>query len=38
VLEIGLSNATIHKVNECAKVEDLEKLSLLFERILEKIF
>lgn len=37
VLEIGLSNATIHKINECANVADLEKLALLFERILEKI-
>jgi len=37
VLEIGLSNATIHKVNECANIADLEKLALLFERILEKI-
>jgi len=37
ILEIGLSNATIHKVNECANIADLEKLALLFERILEKI-
>jgi succinyl-diaminopimelate desuccinylase len=37
VLEIGVSNATIHKVNECANIADLEKLALLFERILEKI-
>lgn len=37
VLEIGLSNATIHKINECANLADLEKLSLLFKRILEKL-
>ena len=37
VLEIGLLNATIHKVNECTNIEDLEKLSLIFERILENM-
>lgn len=37
VLEIGLLNATIHKVNEYTNVEDLEKLSLIFERILENM-
>lgn len=37
VLEIGMSNATIHKVNERATIEDLEKLGLLFEKILEKL-
>ncbi|MEY3218686.1 MAG: succinyl-diaminopimelate desuccinylase [Pseudomonadota bacterium] len=37
VLEIGLLNATIHKVNEYTSVADLEQLALLFERILEKL-
>ncbi len=35
VLEIGPLNATIHKVNECVSVADLDRLSLIYERILE---
>lgn len=37
VIELGPSNATIHKVNECAKVADLEQLTLIYQRILEKL-
>ena len=37
VIELGPVNATIHKVNECVKVEDLETLSGIYERILEKL-
>lgn len=35
VVELGPSNASIHKVNECVKIADLEKLSLMYEKILE---
>ncbi|BAO44550.1 succinyl-diaminopimelate desuccinylase [Thiolapillus brandeum] len=35
VLELGPLNATIHKVNECVGVEDLEHLSRIYERLLE---
>ncbi len=38
VIELGLINATIHKINECTKVEDLTILSDIFERLLEKLF
>lgn len=34
VLELGPLNATIHKVNECVKADDVETLSRIYERIL----
>lgn len=37
VLEFGPRNATIHKVNECVSVKDLDTLSACYERILEKL-
>jgi succinyl-diaminopimelate desuccinylase len=37
VLELGPLNATIHQVNECVAVDDLELLSALYRRILEKL-
>jgi succinyl-diaminopimelate desuccinylase len=37
VVEVGVGNATIHKVNECARVEDIDQLSLVYERVMEKL-
>ncbi|WP_111978492.1 succinyl-diaminopimelate desuccinylase [Algibacillus agarilyticus] len=37
VLELGPCNATIHKVNECVKISDLEHLTTMYERILENL-
>jgi len=37
VIELGPVNETIHKVNECVKADDLETLSRIYERILEKL-
>jgi len=37
VVELGPVNATIHKIDECVAVEDLEKLSGMYEQILEKL-
>ena len=37
VVELGVANATIHKVNECARVTDIERLSLVYERVMEKL-
>jgi len=37
VVELGVGNATIHKVNECARVADIEQLSAVYERIMEKL-
>ena len=37
VVELGVANATIHKVNECARVADIEQLSAVYERVMEKL-
>lgn len=37
VVELGPCNATIHKINECVKVEDLEALVKIYQRSLEKL-
>jgi succinyl-diaminopimelate desuccinylase len=37
VVELGVGNATIHKVNECARVADIEQLTLVYERVMEKL-
>ena len=38
IVELGLRNNSIHHVNENASLEDLEKLTDLYEYILEKLF
>jgi succinyl-diaminopimelate desuccinylase len=35
VIELGVPNGTIHKVNECVRVEDVERLHNLYLRTLE---
>ncbi len=37
VVEFGPINATIHKINECVAVEDLEQLSLTYQGVLERL-
>ncbi|ENG5981490.1 succinyl-diaminopimelate desuccinylase [Vibrio sp. 1641] len=37
VVELGPANATIHKVNECVKVDDLEKLTDMYENTLKHL-
>ncbi|MFB3106103.1 MAG: M20/M25/M40 family metallo-hydrolase, partial [Pseudomonadales bacterium] len=37
VVELGPLNATIHKVNERVCVADLEPLSIIYLRILERL-
>ncbi|WP_250657426.1 succinyl-diaminopimelate desuccinylase [Alkalimarinus coralli] len=37
VLELGPLNATIHKVNECVSVSDLNELSTIYEGILVRL-
>jgi len=37
VVELGPVNATIHKIDECVSIRDLNTLSLLYERILHKL-
>lgn len=38
VVDFGLPNATMHKLDECASVEDIEALSRIYERIVRKVF
>src|SRR6202140_3441679 len=35
VIEIGVINQTIHKVNECVRVADIDRLQRIYHRILE---
>lgn len=37
VVELGPLNATIHQVNECVAIDDLEVLSDVYEKILENL-
>ncbi|MGH1486301.1 MAG: succinyl-diaminopimelate desuccinylase [Cellvibrionaceae bacterium] len=37
VVELGPVNATIHQVNECVSVDDLNTLSLIYQAILENL-
>lgn len=37
VVELGPLNATIHKVDECVSIDDLDKLSTIYEKILENL-
>lgn len=37
VVELGPVNATIHKIDECVRTDDLDALSQMYERILEKL-
>ncbi len=38
VVELGVSNATAHHVDECVKVEDLNVLTAIYEGILQRLF
>lgn len=37
LVELGPVNATIHQVNECVKYSDLEQLTDVYQRLLEKL-
>jgi succinyl-diaminopimelate desuccinylase len=37
VIELGPINATIHKVNECVNIADLEKLTDMFQKTMDKL-
>lgn len=37
VMELGPVNKTIHKVNECVAVNDLEALAIIYQKIMEKL-
>lgn len=38
VVEFGPVNATIHQVNECVKIADIEPLKQTYQRLLEKLY
>ena len=38
VVDFGLPNGTMHKLDECAAVEDIEQLSRIYELVLRKVF
>lgn len=38
VVEFGLINKTVHQIDENTRVSDIEKLTLIYERILERYF
>ncbi|QCI23661.1 succinyl-diaminopimelate desuccinylase [Buchnera aphidicola (Macrosiphoniella sanborni)] len=37
VIELGLTNPTIHKVNECVRISDLQLLSAIYEDIMKRL-
>ncbi|MCL2307140.1 MAG: succinyl-diaminopimelate desuccinylase [Proteobacteria bacterium] len=38
LIELGLTNASIHQANECVPIKDLDRLSAVYERLLERLF
>ena len=38
VVDFGLPNATMHKLDESATVQDIETLAIIYERVLRKVF
>lgn len=38
VIELGLVNDTIHKVDECCSIDDLNKLSSIYEQTIQLLF
>ncbi|MGA1160981.1 MAG: M20/M25/M40 family metallo-hydrolase, partial [Burkholderiaceae bacterium] len=37
VIELGPPNATIHQVNECVHLHDIEPLTRIYQRVLERV-
>ena len=37
VIELDVLNDTIHQIDECVDIDDLEKLTLIYEKMLEKL-
>ena len=38
VVELGPINSTIHQINECVAVDDLDRLTAIYESLLENLF
>jgi len=37
VIELGAINATIHQLNECVSADDLDKISIIYEGVLQRL-
>lgn len=37
ILELGPVNATIHKINECVRSDDIEQLSFIYENMMQRL-
>ncbi|MCX2956104.1 MAG: succinyl-diaminopimelate desuccinylase, partial [Candidatus Portiera aleyrodidarum] len=37
IVELGLVNATIHKINECVKISDLYLLTSIYQDIMQRL-
>ena len=37
VLEIGPTNATIHQINECIALDEIEPITAIYQRVLERL-
>ena len=37
VVELGVTNATIHKVNECVRIEEIDLLHAMYRGVLERL-
>ncbi len=37
VVELGPVNATIHQIDECVSIADLDELSVIYEKVLERV-
>lgn len=37
IIELGLVSKSIHKANECVRIEDLQALTMIYKRILEQL-
>ena len=37
IVEFGPCNRTIHQINECVSISDIEQLALIYEEILKKM-
>ncbi|MFM7707248.1 MAG: M20/M25/M40 family metallo-hydrolase, partial [Gammaproteobacteria bacterium] len=37
VIELGVTNATIHKVNECVRIEEVDLLHRMYRGVLERL-
>ena len=37
LIELGPVNSTIHKINECVSIEELEHLTVIYQKIVQQM-